>query len=148
MDTGLEQGVLPELLGYQLRRAQLAVFQHFAAAMQAQSITPGQVGLLVLVSQNPGVSQAALAKSLGVERSTLGEAVERLAGRGFVMRETASRDRRSKALSLSPAGQAFLADLMPRLREHEDAVAAGLSPGERRSLVELLERLVVGAREL
>lgn len=148
MASGLDQGILPELLGYQLRRAQLLLFQHFACALQAENVTPGQVGLLVLVSRNPGMSQAALAKSLGVERSTLGEAVNRLAKRGLVVRETAPRDRRSKALRLSAAGQTFLADLLPRVHRHEDAVAAHLSPQERRTLVELLDRLVSGTGKL
>ncbi len=98
MGTKLDLGVLPELLGYQLRRAQLAVFQHFAATLGDRSITPGQVGLLVLVSRNPGISQTALASAVGVERSTLGEAIDRLVKRRLLVRKPAPRDRRSHAL--------------------------------------------------
>ena len=78
MNEELDLGILPDLLGYQLRRAQVTVFQHFAGALGDWNVTPGQLGLLVLVSRNPGISQTALARAVGVERATLGEAVHRL----------------------------------------------------------------------
>jgi DNA-binding MarR family transcriptional regulator len=141
MDEGLDFGILPELLGYQLRRAQLAVFQHFAGALSDRNITPGQVGLLVLVSCNPGISQAALARAVGVERATLGEAIDRLIKRRLLLRRPAPRDRRSYALRLSASGERFLDDLIPRLLAHEDDVAKRLSRQERKTLIALLRRL-------
>lgn len=141
MDEGLDLGILPELLGYQLRRAQVTVFQHFASSLGDQNITPGQVGLLVLVSRNPGISQTALARAVGVERSTLGEAVDRLLKRRLLLRKPAPQDRRSYALRLSPSGEKFLDAVVPRLMRHEDEVAAGLSPEERKTLIALLRRL-------
>ena len=141
MDEDLDLGILPELLGYQLRRAQLTVFQHFAGTLGNHNVTPGQVGLLVLVSHNPGISQTALARAVGVERSTLGEAINRLRKRGLLLRKLAPRDRRSYALHLSADGVDFLDDFMPRLLRHEDKVAASLSPEERKTLIALLQRL-------
>lgn len=145
MDEGLDLGILPELLGYQLRRAQLTVFQHFASTLGDRNVTPGQVGLLVLVSRNPGISQTALAKAIGVERSTLGEAIDRLLKRRLLVRKPAPRDRRSYALRLSPSGEDFLDGFVPRLLRHEDDVAGSLSPKERKTLIALLRRLA-GAR--
>ncbi len=141
MDEELDLGILPELLGYQLRRAQVTVFQHFAGALGDWNVTPGQLGLLVLVSRNPGISQTALARAVGVERSTLGEAIDRLRKRRLLLRKPAPRDRRSYALQLSASGRKFLDDFLPRLLGHEDSVAAGLSPKERKTLISLLRRL-------
>jgi DNA-binding MarR family transcriptional regulator len=141
MDEGLDLGVLPELLGYQLRRAQLAVFQHFASALGGRNITPGQVGLLVLVARNPGINQTALARAVGVERSTLGEAIDRLLKRRLLVRKPAPKDRRSYALHLSASGGRFLDDLIPHLFTHENDVARHLSPEERKTLIALLRRL-------
>ncbi len=42
MDEELDLGILPGLLGYQLRRAQVTVFQHFAGALGDWNVTPGQ----------------------------------------------------------------------------------------------------------
>ncbi len=145
MEKRLDVGILPDLLGYQLRRAQLAVFHHFAGALGARNVTPGQVGLLVLVSRNPGISQTALARAVGVERATLGEAIDRLRKRRLLLRKPAPKDRRSYAPHLSEIGEKFLDDVVPRLLRHEDDVAARLSPEERKTLIALLRRLA-GAR--
>ncbi len=141
MDEGLDLGILPELLGYQLRRAQLTVFQHFASTLGDRNVTPGQVGLLVLVSRNPGISQTALAKAIRIERSTLGEAIDGLLKRRLLVRKPAPKDRRSYALRLSACGEKFLDDFVPRLLRHEDDVAGSLSPKERKTLIGLLRRL-------
>ncbi len=141
MEKRLDFGILPELLGYQLRRAQLTVFQHFAGTLGDRNVTPGQVGLLVLVSRNPGISQTALARAVGVERSTLGEAIDRLRKRRLLLRKPAPKDRRSYALHLSESGEKFLDDFVPHLLRHEDEVAGNLSPEERKTLIALLRRL-------
>ena len=69
----LDRGLLPSLLGYMLRRTQSAVFGDFAAtfAKAGEALTPGEFGLLVLVDRNAGLSQMALARALGIDRSTL-----------------------------------------------------------------------------
>ena len=99
------------------------------------------MGLLVLVSRNPGISQTALAGAVGIERSTLGEAVDRLAKRGLLVREAAPNDRRSLALRLSASGENFIEGLIPRMLAHEDAVPMHLTPKARDTLMILLRRL-------
>ncbi len=141
MNEELDLGILPDLLGYQLRRAQVTVFQHFAGALSDWNVTPGQIGLLVLVSRNPGISQTTLARAVGVERATLGEAIDRLHKRDLLRREPAPKDRRSYALHLSASGENFLDDFVPRLLRHEEEVAGNLSPKERTTLIALLRRL-------
>lgn len=73
----INSGFLEELIGYQLRRAQTALFQDFSLALGEKQITPGQFGLLVKIKHNQGISQTGLAKAVGVERSTLGETIDR-----------------------------------------------------------------------
>src|SRR5690348_11740744 len=48
-------GTLATLLGYNLRRAQVAAFQNFARAMEEFALSPGQLGVLFLVEANPGL---------------------------------------------------------------------------------------------
>jgi DNA-binding MarR family transcriptional regulator len=139
--NALSSGLLPELLGYELRRAQIRVFQDFAGALRDHDLTPGHFGILVLLSQNPGISQSALAKAVGVERSTLGEVIEKLEVRGLVDRQPSPEDRRSLAVRLSVRGEDFLELVLPLVRAHEDKIADALSPAERATLLELLGRL-------
>jgi len=137
----LDPGLLPELLGYELRRAQIRVFQDFADALGGHDLTPGHFGILVLLSRNPGISQTKLAKAVGVERSTLGEVIEKLDSRGLLDRKPSAADRRSLAVRLSSKGEEFLEQVVPMVRAHEDNIAGDLSAIERATLLDLLGRL-------
>jgi DNA-binding MarR family transcriptional regulator len=140
----LSFGILTGLIGYQVRRAQVAVFQHFAEAFRSLEITPGQLGALVLIHANPGLSQSALGAALGVDRSTVVPLIDRLEARALVIRGPSPRDRRSHALQLSPAGAQLLAQAEVRVREHEATIAHRLSDAERQSLIELLAKIGPG----
>ena len=137
----LSIGVLDELLGYHLRRAQNAAFQGFAEALGHRQITPGQLGLLVLIANNPGVSQTDLARAVGIERSTLGEFINRFESRGLAERRPSAGDRRRYAIHLSATGQRFLGEILPEVREHERELARPLSENERDTLMALLKRV-------
>ncbi|MBF0280430.1 MAG: MarR family transcriptional regulator [SAR324 cluster bacterium] len=135
-------GVLPQTLGYLLRRSQIMLFQHFAATVGKKEITPGQQGLLILISCNPGISQTALAKAAGIERSTLGEVMVHLEKQGWVERNPSDQDRRSYALSLSPSGERFLSQTLALAREHEAELTSHLTSEEQRTLTRILQKLL------
>ena len=69
--SGIEFGELSRLIGYQLRRAQSAMFQDFFEKIAEDGLTPGRHGLLMLIDQNAGLSQADLASAIGVGRSSM-----------------------------------------------------------------------------
>ncbi len=137
----LNFGLLTGLIGYQLRRAQVAVFQHFADAFRDLDLTPGQLGALVLIRDNPGLSQSTLGAALGVDRSTVVPLIDRLEARGLVIRAPSPRDRRSHALQLSPDGRDMLSQAERQVREHEATIAHRLSEPERQALLELLAKI-------
>ena len=140
-ERAIDLGILPRLVGYHLRRAQLAVFQDFARAVGTGELTPGQFGVLIVVERNPGLSQTRLGQTLGIDRSTLVAVIDRLEARGLVERADAPRDRRSYALYISGAGRALLTELAARVRAHDDHVAGGLDADEKASLIALLRRI-------
>ena len=140
----IDYGVLPTLIGYNLRRAQLKVFQNFQSTMSPFDLTPGQFGVLTLINENEGLSQSDLGTALGIDRSTMVAVIDRLEGRDLVVRGPSPSDRRSYALRLSAHGKKVMADILPRLREHEAAIAGALSESEQATLISLLRR--VGAR--
>lgn len=141
IDSKLAQGGLADLLGYQLRKAQVAAYQNFAEVLESQDISPGQVGVLLLVRDNPGVNQTRVGNALGIDRSTLVAVIDRLEERELIARTPSPKDRRSHALMLTSAGETYLETMLPRLREHERQIAAGLSNDERRTLISLLARV-------
>ena len=144
----LDRGMLPSLLGYALRRTQSAVFADFASSFAAagESVTPGEFGLLVLVERNPGLSQMALARALGIDRSTLVPILDRLQGRRLLRRRSAPDDGRANALALTAAGKTALARFARLVRGHERRIAADLSPAEARTLIGLLDKVRRRAR--
>lgn len=140
-EGALDFGRIDDLLGYHLRRAQVVMFQDFADAMAESGVSPGQIGVLLLVSANPGVNQTTVGNALGIDRSTLVSMLDRLEQRKVIARTPSPRDRRSHALVLTPSGQEFLAGLLPRLDHHERRIAARLDPRERATLIDLLRRI-------
>jgi DNA-binding MarR family transcriptional regulator len=140
-NDGVALGMLEALLGYHLRRAQVAVFQHFSETVGEADITPGQFGVLSVIAGNPGLSQARLGSALGIDRSTVVAVIDRLEARGLVTRGPAPNDRRSHALRLSPSGTQLLRRLEEMVRSHERHIGRRLSPAEQRELIRLLARI-------
>ncbi len=134
-------GLLDDLLGYHLRRAQAAVFDDFMREMADDRITPGQFGVLALIDGNPGLNQSTLARALGIERSTLVAVIDKLETRGLIARGESKRDKRSYALTLTAAGRDLFAHIRRKVRQHEMRIAAGLAPGEAEQLVALLRKV-------
>lgn len=134
----LHQGILPGLLGYRLRLAQRAVFSDFARSVA--ELSPGRVGILLLLDANPGVTQSRLAAAVGLDRSTMVGVVDALEGRRLLERRRGD-DRRTNGLWLTRAGRALVARLKRRIELHEQRMAARLTAAERAQLIALLEKL-------
>ncbi len=138
----LKLDLLPELLGYRLRQAQLSVFRDFAESMASDGLTPGQFGLMTLIGANPGLNQSRLAEAIGVDRSTMVTALNRLEGRGWIERTPSPSDRRAFKVSLTSTGQTVLARSKRRVRTHEKRIAASLTEAQHKTLMTLLDALV------
>lgn len=140
-EAPLDFGILPELVGYHLRRAQVRLFADFARTMAEVQITPGQFGVMSLVGANSGLTQSALARAVGIERSTMVAVIDTLQARGFVERRPSPVDRRSNALVLTQQGRALLDKLVPMVRAHERRMTHNLSAEDKSRLIALLSRL-------
>ncbi len=133
--------MLPDLIGYHLRCAQVTVFQHYSATMGKLGISAPQFGTLLLIEGNPGVSQSAVAEVLRFDRSTLVQIIDRLESRNLVVRGVSAQDRRSHALRLTNEGAKLLAELKEIALRHEEDIAHRLTTEERATLMQLLERV-------
>jgi DNA-binding MarR family transcriptional regulator len=134
----LASGLLPGLLGYRLRLAQQIVFRDFAKSVA--ELSPGRVGILLLIDANPGVTQSRLAHAVGLDRSTMVGLVDNLEERRLIERRR-GEDRRTNGLWLTRPGRSLLGRLKKRIELHERRVAARLSLAERVQLIALLEKL-------
>ena len=135
-----ELGLLPGLIGYQLRLAQRAIFADFADAVGHNDISPGLFGILVIIGENPGLTQQSLANAAHLDRSTVVTVIDKLEARRLVERHAA--DRRSNGLFLADKGSALLRELKRKVAQHERRVVRDLSVRERGQLVALLQRIL------
>ncbi|HEY5791269.1 MAG TPA: MarR family transcriptional regulator [Gammaproteobacteria bacterium] len=138
---GTAYGLLPELLGYQIRQAQIAVFRDFTSSLADTGLTPTLFGALVLIEANPGLKQTELARALQLDRSTVVTVIDTLQRRGLVARRRAAEDRRSNAIVLTAAGARLLGQAKPRVVEHEARLTAGLAADERQALAGALAKV-------
>ena len=141
-DADLDLGVLPGLIGYQLRLAQIAIFRDFNAALGALEVSPGLFGVLVIIEANPGLKQTELARATHLDRSTVVSVIDNLERRGLVVRRSAVSDRRSNALELTAEGSALLKKLRRLVAEHEKRLARQLTAAEQATLVRLLQKIL------
>ena len=138
---GIDYDCLDSLLGYALRRAQIAAFNDFYRATAGHGITPPRFTALVILSANPGLSQTALGQVLGIARSGAMLITDWLESRGLAERRVRPNDGRAWGLYLSDRGEALLAELKRKVRAREAQRAARLRAAERRMLFRLLDRL-------
>jgi DNA-binding MarR family transcriptional regulator len=138
----LSYGLLPRILGYHLRRTQVAIFRHFSRTVAAQEdITPGLFGMLQVIAVNPGLGQSRLAEAMEVDRSAIVKVVDQLEKRGLIVREPSPSDRRSYRLRLTGEGRKALRRMEALVLRHEDEFTDALTAEERRTLIRLLMRL-------
>ena len=138
---GLRYGVLDELLGYSLRRAQVAMFLAFRDATRGTDLTPPRFTALVIVGANPGLSQSVLGEVLGIARSGAMLMTDFLEARRLVERRRRPGDARAWGLYLTRRGRQLVERVEARVLQHERRVAGKISARERRRLLSLLEKL-------
>lgn len=137
----IELGPLPRLLGYALRRAQVAVFSDFMMAFTELDLRPAQFSTLVLIDANPGCKQSDAAVALGIMQPNFVALMDELESRGLAQRTPAKGDRRSHALILTPKGKQQLKKASAAVVEHEARVTSALSPAEIEQLFAMLGRI-------
>jgi DNA-binding MarR family transcriptional regulator len=138
----LAYGLLPQILGYHLRRTQVAIFRHFSRTVSTEEdITPGLFGMLQVIAANPGLGQSRLAEAMEVDRSTIVKVVDQLEARGLIIRRPSPNDKRSNCLRLTDEGRMALRRMEALVLRHEDEFTKVLSTDERQFLIRLLMRL-------
>ena len=142
--TSVDLGPLPGLIGYVLRRAQLAVFQDFFAASAPFEIRPAQFSVLTVIERNPGLTQSQVAGALGIKRTNFVGMLDELEKRGLAERRQPARDKRSYALYLTADGAALMRRLKPVIKAHESRMVATVGEGGRETLIALLREIADG----
>lgn len=137
----IDWGMLDQLVGFHLRRAQSVVFENFMKMVKEERVTPGQFGVLTLIEQNPGLNQSGLASALGIERSTMVAVINVLEERDLVRRQESTTDRRSYVLSLTRQGKGLLKIANDKVRQNEAWITSALDSSEKDHLIRMLKKI-------
>ena len=82
----VDMGGLRRTLGFSLRRAQLTAYKDYGRFMDLLDLRPAQYSVLLLVCENPGLSQSAISQILGIQRANFVSLLDELESRGWVER--------------------------------------------------------------
>lgn len=139
--TPLDYGPLARWVGFNLRLAQEASFQAFSRRSKQVGESPGRFATLTIIARNPGISQTALSRASGRDKSSITPVIEDLVRRGLVARKHMRSDRRAWRLTLTAAGKRALATLIRCARAHDRKLDNLIGRRDRARFLTILKRI-------
>lgn len=137
----VDTSYLESLLGYNARRATLAIIGHFMEGMAGYDLRPVDFSVLSLIAHNPGITSRQLCATLGIQPPNLVGLVADLEKRGLVARLPHPRDGRAFGLHLKPAGEALAREAEQTAARLEAEAGASLTAAEQKTLMRLLKKV-------
>lgn len=128
--------------GHLIRRLQQIALALFMDETKEFDITPVQYSALVAIDINPGIDQTAVCNLIAIDRSTVGDVVTRLERKKLIKRIAGTEDRRTKALSITPAGRKLIGEIEPFVESTQTRILEPLTMSERVALMRMLKKLV------
>ena len=139
--AALDLSYLEGLLGYNARRAALAVIEVFLQRMKVYDLRPVDFSVLSVIAHNPGVTSRQLCTSLGILPPNFVGLLNQLEERALVLRKPHPSDKRAMALQLTAKGSALMRQAEETAQSLEDDAAARLTSAERKTLMRLLQKV-------
>jgi DNA-binding MarR family transcriptional regulator len=133
---------LRESIGFLVTRIHIKMHREFMSVLEPLRIEPRDYGALTALEAMGPVSQAELARHLGVSGASMVQIVDDLEHRGLLERRRLATDRRTQVLHVLPEVPAVLAEAARLAGEMTEDLLGALSRTRRKRLVVLLQRLV------
>jgi DNA-binding MarR family transcriptional regulator len=105
MSQGEHVGPLDGAVGYVLKRAATALRTSMDTALRPLDLTVPQYSCLEVLSQQPGLSNAELARAVFVTRQSMNLVLRGLQDRGLITRPTTAPHGRALPTELTPTGR-------------------------------------------
>jgi DNA-binding MarR family transcriptional regulator len=142
----LDTQVLETLVGYNARRAWLAVSEVFAERMTAFGLKQVDFSVLSLLAHNPGATSRQLCSTLDILPPNLVSLIATMDSRGLIERRPHPHDGRAIGLYLTAAGEDLVREAEQTVVQLEADASARLSARERDTLIRLLQKIYQPAR--
>jgi len=129
-------------LGFLLAQAHMRSRQEADRALETVGLTmKGFAALATLASGDGPTSQQRLSQRIRMDPATMVEVIDSLEASGNIVRRRNPTDRREYALQLTAKGRALYRRAERSIIEAERHGSRRLDPGERQTLMRLLERI-------
>ncbi|MEU2022178.1 MarR family transcriptional regulator [Streptomyces sp. NPDC016469] len=135
-----------ERLGLDIKRAEQALMAAKSAALKDAGLTVAQYAALLALSDNPGISGAALARACLVTPQAMAGVLKHLEERGLIARSAHPYHQKMLETRLTDAGTETLRRADERAVRIERRIADAFTSEERDMLRELLARCVTAIR--
>jgi len=139
---------LDSMPGHQIRRLQQIAVAIFLQETKNTGMTPVQYAALQGVANAPGVDQRNLARSIGLDTSTIASVIDRLEARGLVQRGTSPDDRRVRLLTLTDTGHTELITIFPAIQRAQQRILEPLPKAAQAEFIRMLRILVTANNDL
>lgn len=139
---------LYQMPGHLVRRVQQISSALFAEECAGFDLTSVQYAALVAIGANPDVDATRLSHLVAFDRSTLGDVLERMEAKGWIVRRPSPTDRRIRLLRLSPDGARLLRQVGPAVQRVQERLLAPLAAADRTVMMRLLAQLAHVHNEL
>ncbi|CAN7448890.1 MarR family winged helix-turn-helix transcriptional regulator [Acidovorax sp. LjRoot117] len=137
----VDTGFLRTLVGYNARRASLAVIEVFMERMAVYRLKVVDFSVLSLVAHNPGITSRQLCATLNVLPPNLVGLIAALERRGLIERRPHPSDGRAMGVHLTPAGAELTAQAEQTAAQLEVDATSRLTTAERTTLIRLLQKV-------
>jgi DNA-binding MarR family transcriptional regulator len=132
-------GLLEDVLGFRMQRLRAALSAPMLVGMRRWGMRRGAFMVLALVKANPGLSQTALVRETGIQKTLLVALLHELEERGLVVRRALESDRRHNQLFLTDAGEIAVNEMAEIVARIEAPIRRALSPAKIAQLKEALD---------
>lgn len=133
-------GPLRHSLGFLLRLSQLRSFADFYETLGEIGVRPGEVSILMMIAENPGIRQGVLARALMIKRAHMTKMIQAMEETGLVRRTVPEDDKRSIELWLTEGGEAQMTRVRGPFESHEKRNNERLTAEEEETLKALLRK--------
>lgn len=144
--TEVDTRYLESLMGYNARRAALAIIGSFLEHMAVYDLRPVDFSVLSLITHNPGITSRQLCSALSILPPNLVGMINALEKRELIARRPHPHDRRATGLHLTEVGQKLMRDAEQTASELEAQATSRLSATERKTLMRLLQKIYIKAK--
>jgi DNA-binding MarR family transcriptional regulator len=130
---------LADSASHLLHRAEQIASDRFSRLFE--TVTLRQFAVLAAIDEEPGLSQSALVRATGIDRSTLADMMNRLAKRGLVVRTPSASDARAYSVKLTKTGADVLHNATLSARAADAAILDLLPRTKRKAFLATLTKL-------